>query len=64
MLDRGISGQTYNIGGRHEMSNLEVVRQICAILDDLKPAPKPYENQITFVKDRPGNDRRYALDIA
>jgi dTDP-glucose 4,6-dehydratase len=64
VLDRGIPGQTYNIGGRQEMSNLEVVRQICAILDDLKPAKAPYANLITFVKDRPGHDRRYAMDIA
>ncbi len=64
VLDRGIPGQTYNIGGRQEMSNLEVVRQICAILDDLKPAQRPYTSLITFVKDRPGHDRRYAMDIA
>jgi len=64
VLDRGIPGQTYNIGGRQEMSNLEVVRQICAILDDLKPATAPYANLVTFVKDRPGHDRRYAMDIA
>jgi dTDP-glucose 4,6-dehydratase len=64
VLDRGIPGQTYNIGGRQEMSNLEVVRQICAILDELKPAPKSYESLVTFVKDRPGHDRRYAMDIA
>ena len=62
VLDRGIPGQTYNIGGRQEMSNLEVVRQICAILDDLKPAQIPYKSLITFVKDRPGHDRRYAID--
>jgi dTDP-glucose 4,6-dehydratase len=64
VLDRGIPGQTYNIGGRQEMSNLEVVRQICAILDDLRPAQRPYESLVTFVKDRPGHDRRYAMDIA
>ena len=64
VLDRGIPGQTYNIGGRQEMSNLEVVRQICAILDDLKPSQRPYKSLITFVKDRPGHDRRYAMDIA
>jgi dTDP-glucose 4,6-dehydratase len=64
VLDRGIPEQTYNIGGRQEMSNLEVVRQICAILDDLKPAQRPYESLVTFVKDRPGHDRRYAMDIA
>ena len=64
VLERGVPGQTYNIGGRQEMSNLEVVRQICAALDDLKPAAKPYASLITFVKDRPGHDRRYAMDIA
>jgi dTDP-glucose 4,6-dehydratase len=64
VLDRGIPGQTYNIGGRQEMSNLEVVRQICAILDELKPTQRPYESLVTFVKDRPGHDRRYAMDIA
>lgn len=64
VLDLGIPGQTYNIGGRQEISNLEVVRQICAILDEIKPAATPYANRITFVKDRPGHDRRYAMDIA
>jgi dTDP-glucose 4,6-dehydratase len=64
VLEQGIPGQTYNIGGRQEMSNLEVVRQICAILDELKPAKVPYANLITFVKDRSGHDRRYAMNIA
>jgi dTDP-glucose 4,6-dehydratase len=64
VLERGVSGQTYNIGGRQEMSNLEVVNQICATLDDLKPAGKAYASLITFVKDRPGHDRRYAMDIS
>lgn len=64
VLERGIPGQTYNIGGRQEMSNMEVVRQVCAILDDLKPRATPYESLITFVKDRPGHDRRYAIDMA
>jgi dTDP-glucose 4,6-dehydratase len=45
------------------MSNLEVVRQICAILDDLKPSQRPSESLVTFVKDRPGHDRRYAMNI-
>ena len=63
VLERGVLGQTYNIGGRHEVSNLEVVRQICAALDELKPAGKPYASLIAFVKDRPGHDRRYAMDI-
>jgi dTDP-glucose 4,6-dehydratase len=64
VLDRGIPGQTYNIGGRQEMSNLEVVGKICAILDDLKPSQRPYESLVTFVKDRFGHDRRYAMNIA
>ena len=64
VLERGIPGQTYNIGGRQEIANLEVVHQVCAILDDLAPARAPYANLISFVKDRPGHDRRYAMDIA
>jgi dTDP-glucose 4,6-dehydratase len=64
VLARGIPGQTYNIGGRQEMSNLEVVRQVCEILDDLVPARTPYADLVAFVKDRPGHDRRYAMDIA
>jgi dTDP-glucose 4,6-dehydratase len=63
VLERGVVGQTYNIGGRQEMSNLEVVNRICATLDDLRPAEKSYASLITFVKDRPGHDRRYAMDI-
>jgi len=63
VLTRGIPGETYNIGGCQEMSNLEVVRQVCAILNELRPAAKPYADLITFVKDRPGHDRRYAMDI-
>jgi dTDP-glucose 4,6-dehydratase len=63
VLEKGVPGQTYNIGGRQEMSNLEVVNQICATLDELKPAEKPYASLIAFVKDRPGHDRRYAMDI-
>jgi dTDP-glucose 4,6-dehydratase len=64
VLAAGVPGQTYNIGGRQEMSNLELVRQLCAILDELKPARKPYAGLIAFVKDRPGHDRRYAIDSA
>ena len=63
VLGKGVPGQTYNIGGRQEMSNLEVVNQICATLDELKPPEKPYARLIAFVKDRPGHDRRYAMDI-
>lgn len=64
VLERGQVGETYNIGGRNEKTNLEVVSTICAILDELKPREdaKQYSQQITFVKDRPGHDRRYAIN--
>ena len=65
-LDRiaaqGRVGETYNVGGRNERRNIEVVRRICAVLDRLVPAPAPRENLITFVADRPGHDARYAID--
>jgi dTDP-glucose 4,6-dehydratase len=63
-LEKGHLGETYNIGGSNEKTNLEVVHAICLILDELKPRPdgKSYKDQITFVKDRPGHDRRYAID--
>lgn len=64
VLEQGVPGQTYNLGGRQEMTNLEVVGTICAVLDEIKPAAVSYSNLITFVKDRPGHDRRYAMDIA
>jgi dTDP-glucose 4,6-dehydratase len=59
---KGKSGETYNIGGRNEKTNLEVVHSICAILDQIKPKPFPHSELISFVKDRPGHDRRYAID--
>ena len=59
----GKSGETYNIGGRNERNNLQIVDRVCAILDKLKPkASGSYKDQITFVKDRPGHDLRYAID--
>lgn len=60
----GVPGETYNIGGHNEKKNIEVVRKICALLDELKPRPdgKSYAEQIVFVKDRPGHDLRYAID--
>lgn len=60
----GVPGQTYNIGGHNERTNLEVVREICAILDELRPRSdgKPYADQILFVPDRPGHDLRYAIN--
>ena len=63
VLAGGIAGQTYNIGGQQELNNLEVVRQVCAILDELRPAGAPHARLIAFVKDRPGHDRRYAMNI-
>lgn len=62
VLEAGELGETYNIGGHNEKTNLEVVRFICRALDELKPRDQPRETLITFVKDRPGHDRRYAID--
>ena len=64
VLAGGRLGETYNIGGWNEKTNLEVVNTLCAILDELKPAASgnPYASLITYVKDRPGHDRRYAID--
>jgi dTDP-glucose 4,6-dehydratase len=60
----GKSGETYNIGGRNERDNLYIVNKICEILDEVKPADKSYKELISFVKDRPGHDRRYAIDAS
>jgi dTDP-glucose 4,6-dehydratase len=62
VLEFGVVGQTYNVGGRQERSNREVVEAICDLLDDLQPASEPRRRLITFVRDRPGHDRRYAID--
>src|SRR5246500_540662 len=63
VLARGRAGETYNIGGRSERKNLEIVETICALVDELRPkAGASYRDQITYVKDRPGHDRRYAID--
>ena len=64
VLARGKSGETYNIGGRNELKNLDVVNTICAILDELRPQDPivPHGKLITFVTDRPGHDRRYAMN--
>ena len=66
VLARGKAGETYNIGGRNEMKNLDVVHTICATLDELRPNDPvvPHKNLIKFVVDRPGHDRRYAMNIA
>ena len=63
VLERGRPGEVYNVGGKSEMKNIEVVQSICAILDELRPrASGRYVEQIAYVKDRPGHDRRYAID--
>lgn len=66
VLEKGTLGETYNIGGWNEKANLDVVKKICTILDELKPRSdnKSYSEQISFVKDRPGHDRRYAIDAS
>ena len=63
VLDAGAVGETYNIGGHNEKTNIEVVKAICALLDELRPRQSgTYGSQISFVADRPGHDRRYAMD--
>lgn len=62
VLEAGRPGETYNIGGWNEKTNLEVVHTLCDILDSLAPARESYRQQIRFVQDRPGHDRRYAID--
>jgi len=66
LLAKGKLGETYNIGGWNEKANIDVVKTICQILDGLRPRAdgKSYAEQITFVKDRPGHDRRYAIDAS
>ena len=66
VFERGVPGRTYNIGGNTEKQNLEVVRAVCAVLDDLRPREdgKLYAEQITYVADRPGHDKRYAIDAS
>ena len=62
IAERGRVGETYNVGGRNERRNIDVVRRICAVLDALVPANRPREELIEFVTDRPGHDARYAID--
>ena len=66
VVTEGVVGETYNIGGHNEKQNIEVVKTICKILDELRPQAnaEPYESLITFVKDRPGHDLRYAIDAS
>jgi dTDP-glucose 4,6-dehydratase len=64
VLDAGRLGETYNVGGWNEKPNIEIVKTVCALLDDLRPRAdgQSYSTQVTYVKDRPGHDRRYAID--
>lgn len=66
VLEAGQPGETYNVGGWNEKTNLDVVRSLCAILDELRPREdgQSYTSQITFVKDRPGHDKRYSIDAS
>lgn len=64
VITEGIVGETYNIGGYNEKKNIEVVQTICDILDEIKPKNTSYNEQITYVADRPGHDRRYAIDAS
>ena len=62
VLEKGRVGETYIVGGRAPRANIEVVERLCDIIDELRPVDQPRRNLITFVKDRPGHDRRYAID--
>ena len=64
ILTKGRPGETYNVGGRNERTNLEVVRAICRVLDEANPAGSPHERYIAYVTDRPGHDHRYAIDAS
>ncbi|MEM9169587.1 MAG: dTDP-glucose 4,6-dehydratase [Pseudomonadota bacterium] len=64
IAEKGALGRTYNVGGDAEMANIDLVRTICAALDRLAPAKTPYSDLIEYVEDRPGHDRRYAIDAA
>lgn len=62
IIQKGVEGEVYNIGGNNELDNLSLIKMICHMMDDLKPMEKPYESLITFVEDRKGHDKRYAID--
>lgn len=64
ILEKGRVGETYNVGGRNERTNIDVVRRICSILDRLSPKGGPHDRLITYVMDRPGHDARYAIDAS
>jgi len=62
VLAKGPLGRSYNIGGENEARNIDLVRMICALMDEMHPQGAPHERLITFVTDRPGHDLRYAID--
>ncbi|MCB6178381.1 dTDP-glucose 4,6-dehydratase [Rhodobacter sp. Har01] len=62
VVQKGAVGRSYNIGGENERRNIDLVRTICALLDEMRPKPGSHADQITFVADRPGHDARYAID--
>jgi dTDP-glucose 4,6-dehydratase len=62
VLEKGAVGRSYNIGGENEARNIDLVRTICALLDEMRPDGAPHDRLITFVTDRPGHDARYAID--
>ncbi|WP_153070690.1 GDP-mannose 4,6-dehydratase, partial [Escherichia coli] len=64
VMTQGVVGETYNIGGRNEKKNLDVVNTICDLLDEIVPKQGSYRDQIIYVTDRPGHDRRYAIDAS
>ena len=64
VLERGAAGETYNVGGHNEQTNLDVVRAICGLMDEMHPEGAPHHRLGTFVTDRPGHDFRYAIDAA
>ena len=66
VLDQGKTGEVYNLGGNAERTNLSVVESICSIMDELSPSlrHRPCSSLITFVKDRPGHDQRYSMDVS
>ncbi len=63
-FERGVAGETYNVGGHNEWANLDVVRAVCTLLDEMRPAGAPHADLVTFVTDRPGHDARYAIDAS
>lgn len=62
VLEHGVIGSTYNIGGNNELENIELIKKLCDVLDQMMPREESYSNQIKFVSDRPGHDMRYAID--